>query len=333
LKEISLSRIHLSVVEAETLGLQVLKKIDYSDEEASVINHHIIEAALCGYEYSGLPKILNVYEHPRFKLPRYPIKVLNETGVSLMFDGGNHNAMYALYHTTLAGIKKANENGIALVGVTNSWVSGRSGYYVEMIAKENLIGIHTTSCSPTVAPYGGKKPVFGTNPIAISIPGEWGPIILDMGTSSFMLSELLLKERLGELLPEGVGIDCNGQACTDPTAVKNGAFLTFGGHKGSGLSFMIQSLGLLMGAHEGLRTENAYFFIIFKPELFSSIVDYKHHVSELIKKIKATPRQNGFDEIRIPSERAFKDREKLKIEGLVIDKMIYQRLLSMAQGV
>ena len=56
-------------------------------------------------------------------------------------------------------------------------------------------------------------------------------------------------------------------------------------------------------------------------------------MSELIKKIKATPRQNGFDEIRIPSERAFKDREKLKIEGLVIDKMIYQRLLSMAQGV
>ena len=141
LKEIAPNRIHLTVDEARALGEGALRRVGYDEEQARVICDHVIDAALCGYEYSGLPKILNLPEHLRYKLPRRPMQVLHETPVSKQFDGGNNNAMYALYHATRAAIDMAKRGGIAVVGVTNTWVSGRSGYYMEMVAKEDLVEI------------------------------------------------------------------------------------------------------------------------------------------------------------------------------------------------
>src|SRR5262249_23844749 len=81
--------------------------------------------------------------------------------------------------------------------------SGRGAYYVEMIAKHALVAIHTAASSRLVAPPGGIRPVLDTNPIAIAVPSSRGPIVLDMGTSAYMMNEVMLRERLGELVPEG----------------------------------------------------------------------------------------------------------------------------------
>ena len=75
----SSDRIHLSVAEARVLGERALRGIGYDAEEARIIADHVIDAALCGYEYSGLAKILNIPEHRRFRLPRRPMRVLRET--------------------------------------------------------------------------------------------------------------------------------------------------------------------------------------------------------------------------------------------------------------
>src|SRR5258707_14417648 len=84
--------------------------------------------------------------------------------------------------------------------VTDAWMSGRGAYYVEMIAKHGLVAIHTASSSPLVAPPGGIRPVLGTNPIAIAVPSSRGPIVLDMGTSAYMMTEVMLRARLGEVI-------------------------------------------------------------------------------------------------------------------------------------
>ena len=144
---------------------------------------------------SGLAKILNVFESEHFRLPRRSMKVLRETEVSLAFDGGNNVGMLALFHAAQATIKKTAAHGIALVSVTDAWMSGRGAYYVEMIGKHGLVAIHTASSSPLVAPPGGIRPVLGTNPIAIAVPSSRGPIVLDMGTSSYMMTEVMLREQ------------------------------------------------------------------------------------------------------------------------------------------
>src|SRR5271168_1315022 len=126
-------RIHLSVDAARTLAEGALGRIGYDADEARIVADHVIDAALCGYEYSGLPKILNIADSEHFKLLRRPMKVLRETDVSIAFDGGNNVGMLSLFYAAEATIKKAAAHGIALVSVKDAWMSGRSAYYVEMI--------------------------------------------------------------------------------------------------------------------------------------------------------------------------------------------------------
>src|SRR5260370_41773482 len=131
-------RINLSVADARDLAESALRGVGFDDDEARIIADHVVDAALCGYEYSGLAKILNILESEHFKLPRRPMKVLRETDVSLAFDGVNNVGMLSLFYAGEATIKKAAAHGIALISVTDPCITGRSAYYVEMIGSAAL---------------------------------------------------------------------------------------------------------------------------------------------------------------------------------------------------
>jgi LDH2 family malate/lactate/ureidoglycolate dehydrogenase len=325
-------RVHLSVAEARALSEQALAGIGYDAGEARILADHMIDAALCGYEYSGLPKILNVPEHPRFREPRKPVAVVHETEVSSLLDGGNNNGMLAIYRATEVAIEKARARGFAVVGVTNTWMSGRSAYYVEKIAEAGFTSLHTASSAPTVAPLGGARPILGTNPIAFGLPSDDGPISLDIGTSAFMFTELQLRERMGQLLPEGVAIDADGNPTRDPAKVRSGALLPFAGHKGFGLGFIVQALGLMGGAALKHGDGDGYLFVVWRPDLLVPLADFKREVSGLVARIKAVPRLPGVDEIRVPSERAARSRERLLREGITIDRLVYDALGRLRHG-
>jgi LDH2 family malate/lactate/ureidoglycolate dehydrogenase len=139
------------------------------------------------------------------------------------------------------------------------------------------------------------------------------------------MTEVTLRERLAELLPEGVAIGPGGEPTGDPAlARRGGALLPFGGYKGFGLALMIQALGALgLLAESGSEHESdyGYLFIAFRPDLVGSADVFKRRVTQLIQLIKATPRQLGVDDIRIPSERAFRSRERALRDGLEIDRV------------
>jgi len=323
------NRIRLSVGEAREHAERAMRGIGYDEEEARIVADHAIDAALCGYEYSGLAKLLNIPEHRRFKQPRRPISVLRETELSTLYDGGNNVGMLAMYHAARGAIAKAAARGIAIVGVTNSWMSGRSAYYVEMIANAGLVGIHTAGSAPSVAPPGGMRAVLGTNPIAFGLPSSQGPVVFDMGTSAFMGTDLAYRERLGTQLPEGVAIDGDGHPTRDPARARRGALLPFGGYKGFGLALIVQALGLLASSGFGPVQDDGYLFVVFKPDLLVEPDAFKRQVSELIERVKATPRQSGVGEIRIPGERAFRERERSLREGIEIDRVVHQALTAL----
>jgi LDH2 family malate/lactate/ureidoglycolate dehydrogenase len=328
----SSDRIHLRVDDARALGERALRGIGYDAEEAWIICDHVIDAALCGYEYSGLAKLLNIPEHHRFALPRRPMRILHETPVSALYDGGNNVGMVAMYHAAKAAIAKAAAHGISVIGVTDSWMSGRSAYFVEMIAKADLVAIHTASSGGAVAPYGGIRPVLGTNPIAFAIPGADadGPLVLDMGTSAFMATELQLRARLGQELPEGVAIDRDGRPTRDANEAREGALLPFGGHKGFGLGLVVQAFGLIGGAAIPPGNDDGYVFIAFRPDLLVPVADLKRELGALIARVKAVPTQPGVAEIRIPGEQSARNRRRLTREGIDIDRLVYDRLAALA---
>jgi len=308
-----------------------MRGIGYEAEEARILADHVLDAALCGYEYSGLPKLLNVADHPRFKARRSPMRALRETSVSVLFDGGNQSGMLAMYHATRAVIEQAQTHGFALVAVTNIWMSGRSAYYVEMVARAGLIGIHTVAAHPMVAPPGGAKAALGTNPIAFGFPMDGDPLVIDLGTSAFMGTDLQFRERLGIPLPEGVAIDEHGRPTMDAAAARRGALLPFGGHKGYALALAMHALGVLCSATAGTERVG-YLFIAFKPDLFVPLDDYRRALAAEIALIKATPRQDGVEEIRIPGERAYRERARRARDGIEVDRRIHDALITLAEG-
>ena len=320
--------ISLTVPEATLLGEHALAHIGFSAEEACIITANLIDAELGGYPALGLARILTIAEHVNFKKPRTPIRIEHETPVSARMDGGNYPGFYAVHGATQLAIEKAKANRFALVGMHNSWLSGRSAYYMELITRAGFAGIHFACSSPVVVPPGGKAAALGTNPIAFGVPGDPHPLILDMATSATNNGDVVLASRLQTLLPEGVAIDKDGNPTRDPVAALAGGILTFGGHKGFGLSLISQAMGLFAGAPltKGQPQDFGFLFIVFDPGLLIPPDDCKRYLAQMIANIKATPKQPGVDEIRIPSERAFEERERRRVEGFIMERRIYERI-------
>src|SRR5580692_1273379 len=156
---------------------------------------------------------------------------------------------------------------------------------------------HTAASARSVAPFGGTRPVLGTNPIAFGMPSSRGPVVLDMGTSAFMGTDLAYRERLGQLLPEGVAVDAEGRPTRDPAMARGGALLSFGGYKGFGLALIVQAFGLLAASALDPDKDDGYLFVVFKPDLLADLDDFKRQLGELLERIKATPRQPEVSEI------------------------------------
>ena len=314
--------LRLSVTEARALGERALQRIGYVADEARIITDQLIDNALCGYRFASLPRILAIADDEKTGKPRTPIRIIRQTPISALVDGGNKVGYVAAYRGAEIAVEKARASGIAIVGVNNSYFSGRNAYYVEHIVRAGLVAIHTASAQPHVLPPGGRRPALGTNPFSVGFPSANGPVIYDIGTASLMWGEVLLMARLGEPLPEGTGFDHDGNPTRDARAVADGGGVTaFGGHKGYGLSFAVQALGLLAGSG---AQGYGFLFIAINPAMM--LPDFEAQMSELVTRIKATPRQPGVDEIRVPSERAFREREIRRVEGIVLDRKVVDAL-------
>jgi LDH2 family malate/lactate/ureidoglycolate dehydrogenase len=329
-------RVHLDVAEAQDLSERAMRGIGYDAEDARILADHVMDAALCGYEYSGLPKLLNIIDASAFQNPRHPFRIVKETSVSALIDGGNNVGMLAIHHATCDAIRRATQHGFAIVCLSNAWMSGRSAYYCEMMARAGFIGIHTASADPAVAPFGGATPMLGTNPIAFGFPAEDDPLIIDMGTSAFMGTDLKFRERLGTPIPEGVALGPDGAPTTDAGQARRGALLPFGGpdngYKGFGLALAMDAMGVLCAGARAADDVRGYMIIAFKPDMFIPLEDYQRDLTRRIADIKAAPRMAGVDEIRIPGERSSRVRERLRRNGIEIDRRIYDGLGRLAAG-
>ncbi len=320
--------VRLSVSEATAAAVHALVRIGFSSQESQVIAAHLVDAALCGYTFAGLPRILTIAEDPRTKQARTPVRIVRETPASALVDGGNYVGYYAIYRAAEIAIEKATKSHFAIVGAHNCHLSGRNAYYLEMIARAGLVGIHAASGLPMVVPLGGARRALSTNPIAFAVPRDPNPFIFDMGTSAIMRGEVILRSRIGEKLPDGVAVDSHGNPTTDPAAALLGGILPFGGHKGYGLSCMIQAICLLAGTAmpHGRVQDYGFLFVVFDPELLMPLEQFKQQLETLLGIIKGTPRQPGVSEIRIPSERAFAEREKRRKEGILLGRRVYEAI-------
>jgi LDH2 family malate/lactate/ureidoglycolate dehydrogenase len=323
--------IRLSVADAVSLGERALQRVGYSGEDAHIIVDQLIDNALCGYKFAGLPRILAIAGDEKTSAARTPVKVVHETPLSALMDGGNNVGYIVAYRAAEVAIRKAREHGLASVGAYNSYYSGRNAYFVEKVVRAGFVCLHIASAKPRAIPPGAARPALGTNPLCFGFPSTNGPVIFDMGTAALMWGDIMLHAHLGQPLPEGIGFDENGKPTTDAAAALRGGVATFGGYKGYGLSFAVQALGLLAGAAfaRGQVQDYGFLFWVVDPKMMLPGGEFEEQMAELVTRIKDTPRQPGVDEIRVPSERSYRERERRRSEGIVLERKVVESLKSL----
>ncbi|MFL1407179.1 Ldh family oxidoreductase [Marinobacter sp. M1N3S26] len=159
-------------------------------------------------------------------------------------DAGNGFAQPALEAGRGLLMEKVRENGIALMAIRNSHHFAALWPDVEPFAREGLVALALVNSMACVVPAGGRKPLFGTNPISFAAPRSGhDPLVFDLATSAIAHGDVQIAAKEGKTLPEGYGVDADGQPTCDPQRILDGgALLPFGGYKGSALSMMVELL-------------------------------------------------------------------------------------------
>ncbi len=306
----------------------------YSEEQAKKIVKVLIYAELVGKNTQGALKLLGT--EPMYKVkPEYEPKVVKETKVSALIDGGGNPAILVCQMAMDKVIEKCKESGIAIVGTNNTFSSsGVIGYYANEMAKHDLIGMVFAGSPGGVAPFGSLDPLFGTNPLAVGFPTETTPVIFDMATAAITWYGLVKAKTLGQKLPEGLSIDHDGNPTTDPDQAMKGAILPFDkDYKGSGLGLMVEMLtGPLAGgtfANADGNGDWSNIFIAIDPEILIGREQFKKNSTELVNKIKSSRKAPGIDEILVPGEKGLKHKAEIEKTGEIeIEDKIIQELKS-----
>ena len=137
----------------------------------------------------------------------------------------------------------AKANGVATLSIAHAHTCTSLGYFTEQIGNAGLIGLGFTNASPIVAPPGGDKAVIGTNPFAMSVPGNGAlSMHFDFSTSAVALGKITMAKAAGESIPLGWAVDADGNPTTDPEAAIKGSLVSAGGYKGWGFGLMVELL-------------------------------------------------------------------------------------------
>lgn len=317
---------------------ELLIKVGLRDHDAIIIADHLIKANLRGVDSHGvirIPYYVDAIEKNKIN-PRPNIKIIKTFGPIALIDGDNGLGHISAFKATKLAISNAKKFGISLVGVINLKHAGMLAYYIEKIINNKMIGIAIANASPNLALPGFKKPIVGTNPLAIGFPAPDGNILLDMAMSIVAKGKILFMAKKGEKLPVGWALNKEGIPTTDPHEAIEGMLLPIGGYKGLGLAMAIDILcGILIGGKYGLKLERSWYsqggFIIsaLNIDIFKNYDEYIKEMKSYIKKMKSIPTIKG-TQIMLPGEPEIMIYNKRVKEGIQIDDETYNLLTNLA---
>ena len=190
-----------------------------------------------------------------------------------------------------------------------------------------------------VAPYGGGGRVLGTNPIAAAVPvAGRPPLVIDFATSAVAEGKLRLARQQGKAIPEGWILGPDGEPSTDPEDFyAGGVLLPMAGHKGSGLSLLVEFLGgILTGrgcpAFPDFTPGNGVLFLALSVEAFRPLEAFQGEGAALCERVKATPPAAGFREVLLPGEPEWRTAERRRAEGIPVDEATWRQLVEAAMA-
>ncbi len=257
-----------------------------------------------------------------------------EGATTALIDVHNGMGQVAGDYVMRLAIAKARAHDVGVVAVRNSNHFGIAGYYAMLALEHDLIGLALTNSSPLVAPTGGRRPMIGTNPIAVAIPtGDDQPFVLDMATSTVPVGRLEVYARKGLPLRPGWAIDAASNETRDAAAGRAGALLPLGGtaetggYKGYGLGVLVDLLtGVLAGGLYGpliaglwdatAPSDLGHFFLALNPAAFGPLDHFHERARDLIQRLKAGERAPGVEEILVAGEKEQRAADDARVHGV-----------------
>jgi len=229
-------------------------------------------------------------------------------------------------------IRRARANGIGFAGIRNSSHVGVLGIHLQPVADAGLVGFAFTNSPAAIPAWGGKKGLFGTNPVAAAFPRKHGdPLVIDLALTTVVRGKIMMAMRKGEKIPEGWALDRNGKPTTDPKeAIERGSLFPIGGAKGAMLALMFELIcaaltGAAIGAEadsffseEGNRPRIGQAFIAVDPAALAGTERYLERVETVIATMQADP------EVRLPGARRFASQRSAAAGIEVPDELVAQ---------
>jgi delta1-piperideine-2-carboxylate reductase len=257
----------------------------------------------------------------------------------LRADGRNGFSLPVLAMAAEPLMAKARTNGIAVLSVRKAHHFSAVWPDIEPFAREGFLALATVNSMASVVPHGGHRKLYGTNPLGFAVPRAGrDPLVFDQASSAMANGDVQIARREGRQLPEGTGIDRDGNPTTDPNAVlEGGALLPFGGHKGSSIAMMMEIMGAALAGsdysfeidwsnHPGAATPHGgQTYILIDPNR-GAVNSFADRIEVLIEAI------HDAGQTRLPSDRRYANRRESMANGIPLDEDVLVEIRRLAAG-
>lgn len=295
---------------------------------------HLVRAEAQGLPTHGLSRVpfyCGMLRGGRADGAAQPVMVAERAGACLI-DNRDGLPYVSAQWAVEEAIQRARRNGIAFAGIRNSGHVGVLGIHVEAIAQAGMVGFGFTNSPAAMPPWGGKKPLFGTNPMAAAFPRPGkAPIIVDLALTTVVRGRIMMAMKRGERIPEGWALDRNGKPTTDPKeAIEHGSLFPIGGAKGAMLALVFELIcAALTGAaigpeadsffsEEGNRPRIGQAFMAIDPGALAGMKTYWERTEAVVCAMLSDP------EVRLPGARRFAAEESARKGIEVPDDLLAQ---------
>lgn len=263
--------------------------------------------------------------------------IANSRGGACLVDAACGLAYEACALAVREAIRRARDNGVAFAGVANSNHFGVAAVHLAPVAEAGLVGLAFGNSPAAMPAWGGKTPLFGTNPIAAVFPRRDAPaLVVDLSLSEVARGKIMVAAQQGKPIPAGWALDRDGKPTTDPRAALEGSMLPAGGVKGAMLALIVESLACaLTGAAFGFEADSFFVergnrprigqaFLVIDPGALAGRERYLERIETLVAAMLADPG------VRLPGARRLELRGRAEREGVEIPDALLAKLKELA---
>jgi LDH2 family malate/lactate/ureidoglycolate dehydrogenase len=327
----------------ESFAERILQSVGVAPSKAKLVAHSLVASNLRGVDSHGLqllPFYVEQMEHGNINVAAEG-HVASETAGCLTYDGENGIGQVIAEQCCEHAKRLGKAHGIAIVVTRESNHFGAAAFWAQRLSEAGLLGLVMCNSSPLVAPWQGKEPRLGTNPICVSVPGpeSW---LLDMATTTVAAGKIFRAHFNHQpSIPEGWAMDAEGVPTTDTETAMHGLLMPLGGYKGSGLAMMVELFTAVLGGGAmstqlgGIRVFGhparvSQTFIAIDITRFMPEDEFHARVEDLVAMMKSSAPAKGFDEVLVAGEPEWRAERERREQGIPISPGTWRDLSTIA---